>query len=224
MTQNVGLCMSCRVNNHVLLRFHGRANYGTISSFLWAGDSREPLKITRTMFLRILSYHQVMAHYLDFISVFGSQSEPRDLRFSGFREQVSLNGRRKAPEIHSLGRSGRQYQLCFNLKGVTCLTPMEKTTDGKRWSIRQAAVHHQFDVETGNTLWIITKGDKGLKERIEDMTGSQGRPEDQAFGTTQECFKSSLAVQLLQCHWSTENWRWYIQWLEAVMENIVSVN
>lgn len=205
-----------------MIFFWKKANYETVSSFLWAGDSREPLKLTCTMFLRILSYHQVMAHYLDFISVFGSQSEPRDLRFSGFREQVSLNGHRNAPEIHSLGRSGRQYQLCFNLKGVTCLTPKEKTTDRKRWSIRQAAFHHQFDVETGIALWIITKGDKELKERIEDMTGPFGRSEDQAFGTTQECFKSSLAVHLLQCHWSTENWRWYIQWLEAVMESIVS--
>lgn len=173
------------------------------------------------MLLRLLSYHQVMTNYLDFISVFGSQSEPRDLRFSGFRELVSLNSRRKAPEIRSLGRSGRQYQLCYNLKGVCCLTPAELRIGKKRWSIRQAAFHHQFDVEEGTTLWIITKGDKDLKDRIEDMTGPQGRPEDQAFGTIDECFKSSLAVHLLQCHWSIEEWRWYIQWLEAVIESEV---
>ncbi|KAK0113403.1 hypothetical protein ONS96_014269 [Cadophora gregata f. sp. sojae] len=188
--------------------------------FLWAGDSREPLKISRRMLLRILTYHQVMMHYLDFISVFGSQSEQRDLRFSGFKETSFLSSHHGGQEITSLGRSGRQYQLCFNLKGVSCLTPKEKVVKNKLWSIRQAALHHQFDVQTGNTLWMIAKGDLELKERIEVFTGPYGKPEDRAFGTVEECFKSSLAVHLLQCHWSTENWRWYIQCLEAVMESI----
>lgn len=179
--------------------------------FIFAGDSRSPLKIARTMLLRILTYHQVMPNYLDFIAVFGSQSKLRDLRFSGFREQLSLTFPSKAPEIRSLGRSGRQYQLCYNLKGV------EKSID-KHWSIRQVAVHLQFDVEEGTTLWIITKGDLELKNRVEDMTGPKGRPEDRAFDTPAHCFRSSLAVHLLQCSWSTEGWRWYIQWLEVVLE------
>lgn len=174
------------------------------------------------MLLRILSYHQVMMHYLDFLSVFGSQSEQRDLRFSGFKEHSFLSSRRSSQEIQSLGRSGRQYQMCFNLKGVSCLTPKEKVPKRKLWSIRQAAFHHQFDIKTGTTLWIIAKGDLELKNRIEDMTGPFGKAEDRAFGTVEESFKTSLAVHLLQCHWSTENWRWYIQCLEAIMEAIVS--
>ena len=168
------------------------------------------------MFLRILTYHQVIPSYLDFIAVFGSQSEPQDLRFSGFREQVSLTTPPRAPEIRSLGRSGRQYQLCYNLKGVG------KSIDKKSWSIRQVAFHLQFDVEEGTTLWITTKGDLELKQRVEDMTGPQGRPEDGTFDTPAQCFRSSLAVHLLQFNWSTEWWRWYIQWLEEVLEEEVS--
>lgn len=192
--------------------------------FPWAGgDSRNHLKITRSMFLRILSYHQVMANYLDFISVFGVQDEPRDLRFSGFREYITLGQSAKRNGIPSMGRSGRQYQLCFNLKGVSQV-PIPNKPGQKRWSIRQAAIHHQFDVEVGTTLWIITKGDKDLKERIEDMTAPPpfGRIEDQSFGIPEECFKSSLGVQLLLCNWSTEEWRWYIQYLEMSIEQEVT--
>lgn len=190
--------------------------------FLWAGDSRSALKITRKMFLRILTYHQVMPSYLDFISVFGSQSEPRDLRFSGFREQIVLNKGVRAPEIRSLGRSGRQYQLCYNLKGVYCKMSASRLsikTVEREWSIRQAAFYHCFDVEEGTSIWITAKGDLELKDRIEDMTGANGRPEEKDFETPRRAFRSNLAVHLLQCHWSTEEWRYYIQGLEAEVED-----
>lgn len=172
------------------------------------------------MLLRTLSYHQVMPVYLDFISVFGQQSRPRDLRFSGFREQTLLSGPLKGPVIPDLGRSGRQFQLCYNLKSVSPPSSVDPM-DAKEWPIRQAAIHHQFDVLEGTTLWLITKGNLDLKDRIQDMTGKDGRPEDRAFGTREECFKSSLAVHLMLCHWSTEEWRWYIQRLETVIEEEV---
>jgi hypothetical protein len=175
------------------------------------------------MFLRILSYHQVMPSYLDFISVFGVQWEPRDLRFSGFREQLILGQSASTTAIPALGRSGRQYQLSFNLKGVSQV-PIPNKPGRNRWSIRQAAIHHQFDVELGTTLWIVTKGDRDLKERIEDTTAPPpyGRIEDQSFDTPEECFRSSLAVHLLLCNWSTEEWRWYIQFLETSIEDEVT--
>ncbi|OCK89415.1 uncharacterized protein K441DRAFT_644795 [Cenococcum geophilum 1.58] len=186
--------------------------------FLWAAHSRASLKITRRMLVRILSYHQVMPGYLDFISVFGAQNLPRDLRFSGFREQTLLSNSARRQSVPALGRSGRQFQLCYNLKTVSCLSPSTPTKN-KEWSIRQAAFHHQFDVDEGTTLWIVTKGNLEIKKRIQDMTGKDGRPEDKSFGTPAECFKSSLAVHLLNSHWSTEDWRWYVQWLEDVVDN-----
>jgi hypothetical protein len=193
-------------------------------SFLFAGDSRSPLKINRTMLVRILSFHQVMPGYLDFISVFGQQSHSRDLRFSGFREQTLLSKPISGLSMPDLGRSGRQYQLCYNLKSVTCRSPANTPAKRKEWSIRQAAFHHQFDVEQGTALWIVTKGNLDLKEQVQGLTGKDGRPEDRDFGTPEECFKSSLAVHLLYCHWSTEAWRWYLQWLEDVVDQNVSIS
>src|SRR4051812_6406937 len=84
------------------------------------GHSRKPLAVTRKMLTRILSYHQVMPSYLDFMAVFGRQSDARDLRFSGFREQTLFSNPSLMPSEPGLGRSGVQFQLCYNLKSVTC--------------------------------------------------------------------------------------------------------
>jgi len=182
-------------------------------SFISAnGHSRDTLKITRLMLTRLFSYCQVMHSFLDFISVFGLQEKPRDIRFSSFREQNLVS--RPDPSLASpiLGRSERQYQLCYNLKSVGRYE--------KSWSTRQAAIYHQFDVN-GNAVWIITQGHWDIKDRIADMTGVRGRERDRKFGKVFECFRSSLSVHLLLCEWSIENWRFYLQSLEDSIEKEV---
>lgn len=159
-----------------------------------------------------------MAEYLDFIFVFGSQNEARDLRFSGFREQLSLRKTTHPFDIRPLGRSGRQFQLSYNLKTVVLKSPVSTELSNKDWSIRQAAFHHQFDIEIGTTLWIVTQGALAIKERVQEMTAIHGRPVDRQFGNNVECFRTSLTTHLLYCQWSTEEWRWYIQWLEEIIE------
>jgi hypothetical protein len=174
------------------------------------------------MLLRILTYHQVMPIYIDFLSVFGSQAEPRDLRFSGFREQNLIKEPARGPQVEFLGRSGRQFQLCYNLKASNYISLPDTKLREQEWSIRQAAIHHQFDVETGASFWIVTKGDKEIKNRIEDMTGVDGRPEDRDFSSPENCFRRTLDAHLVCCHWSVEDWRWYIRWLEESIDRAVS--
>lgn len=161
-----------------------------------------------------------MPSYLDFMFVFGSQSDPRDLRFSGFREQLIMKDPPLSTSIPGLGRSGRQFQLCYNLKGVKLKHENMKDVKDSEWSIRQAAIHHQFDVVYGTTLWIVTKGRLDILERFNDLTGSEGRLEDKSFGNVEECLRSSLAAHLMYCHWSTEDWRWYISWMEQVVDTV----
>lgn len=176
--------------------------------YFYGGDSREPLRVTGESMSRVLTYHQVMPSYLDFVYVFGKQEKPRDLGYSGFREQTLLS----APPclaVQELGRSGRQYQMSYNLKA-----PFFNVSD-KLWSIRQAAIHHQFDIVEGTSLWIVTKGDLELKTRVESMTGPNGRPEDRDFTSPANCLKSSLAVHTLVAHWAGEGWRRRIQELEV---------
>lgn len=185
--------------------------------------SRAPLDIKRDVLSRIFSYHEVMPVYLDFIFVFGAQTEARDRRFTGFREQTVLSDPPRGLAISDLGRSGRKYQLCYNLKTVSLKSEDPKNISLSEWSIQPAAIHHQFDVVYGTTLWIVTKGGQDLLERYKSLTGKDGRPENKAFGTLEDSFRSSLAPHLLFCHWSTENWRWHILWLEAVIEKETSM-
>jgi hypothetical protein len=167
-----------------------------------------------------------MSDFLDFLSIFGEKdekNEARDRRYSGFREQTTIAKSSRGYAVLSLGRSGQQFQLCYNLKSVVCKSASTVALVNKEWSIRQAAFHHQFDVQEGTTLWIVAQGRKGIKTRIQELTGKEGRTEDRDFSTPEGCFRSSLAVHLLYCHWSTEGWRWYVQWLEEVIEENVSI-
>lgn len=191
--------------------------------FIWAENSRKPLKITKNMLTRILSYHQVITGYLDFILVFGLQSEPRDLRFSGFREHAWLRDPPGVDAITSLGRSGRQYQMCYNLKSVSCKTGQTTDIEDQKWVIRQAAFHHQFDAVEGTTLWIVTEGRHEIMDRVKQLTGKDGKPEDRACDTKEESFRSTLAVHLMYANWSAGEWRWYIQWLEQVIDRQTNI-
>ena len=185
---------------------------------MYADNSRSQLKTTLRALLEILTYHQVMPAYLDFMFVFGAQSDPKDLRFSSFRQQVLMKDSATGLPMPNLGHSGRHFQLCYNLKGVTFKRENQESIKLNEWSIRQAAIYHQFDVEFGTTLWIVTKGRLDIQQRYKELTGPDGRPEDKSFCTTEECFRSSLGAHLLYCHWSTEDWRWYVRWLESVID------
>ncbi|CAG9997043.1 unnamed protein product [Clonostachys byssicola] len=177
------------------------------------------LRITRPMLTEIFTFHQVMPDYLDFMFVFGLQSEPRDHRFSSFREQRSFRASKSSLAIEPLARSGRQYQLCYNLKGVTLKGQHPEDSSLDDYSIRPAAFYHRFDVENGNALWIVTKGGLDIEDRFKELTGPDARPEDKSFNNLDECLRSSLAAHLLFCHWSMEGWRGYIKWLELIVDN-----
>ncbi|KAH8598326.1 hypothetical protein B0O99DRAFT_539553 [Bisporella sp. PMI_857] len=198
--------------------------------FFAGTDSREPLNLSKSLLLQILTYHQVMSGFLDFLFIFGkknAKNETRDLRYSGFREKTMIHSPlNQANAIPQLGRSGRQFELCYNLKTVVCKSDAKEPLLNKEWSIRQGALYHKFDIETGTTLWIVTEGRreknatqrKDIKQLLQDLVGRQGRPEDRDYSSPETSFCSNLSIHLLACYWSTEQWRWYIEWLEDVIE------
>jgi hypothetical protein len=171
-----------------------------------------------------MSYHQVMPVYLDFMLVFGAQSDAKDLRFSGFREQIRLKTPTSGHSAPELGRSGKHFQLCYNLKGVQFKQKSDENITLDEWSIRDAAIYHKFDVEFGTTLWIVTKGGKDLRDRYAELTRPTGRSDAMAYNDSASCFRSTLATHLLYCQWSAEDWRWYIVWLESVVDQEVSAS
>jgi hypothetical protein len=196
-------------------------------SHLYGYNFRSPLRITRSSLCQLFTYYQVMPSYLDFMMLFGANSDPLDLRYGGFCEHVMIQDPPLGCRITQLGRSGRHLQLCYNLKsailkGVTY--PQDSgNTDGEQWRIRQAAIYHQFDIVFGTTLWVLTDPGLHLRRRFSVLTGPNGLPQDKTFGTNSECFRSSLAVHLMFCRWAAEGWHRYIRWLERMVDKHVSI-
>jgi hypothetical protein len=187
----------------------------TLYSFLHAPHSRERLYTSRKLLTLLLTYHQVMPSFLDFIFPFGRQENANDFYFSGFRQETRLEDVYKRLQIPEIGRSGREIRMCYNLKSVE---PSEYQPSFP-WSIRQTAVYHSLDVETGQTFWIILKGDELIKERIEETSGSPGgihNPSDRV--PWRDSFASSLATHMIICDWCGEDLRWYISYLEQTLQ------
>jgi len=183
-----------------------------------------------------------MPAYVDFISLFAVNAreggdEISDLRFSGFREVVRLSPGYPGLSLRHLGLGGRGYQMSFNLKCVanqSMSSPEWPNLPRNEWSwhVRQAAVHHQFDVEKGTTLWILTAARDHLQTRVEALTGQAsdcagtlrpiGRAQDRDFSDTEKSFVASISVHLMLAQWASEDWRGYIRWMEQELEKFVS--
>lgn len=187
--------------------------------FLAAPTGRDALWITTPMLRRILSYHQVSAEYLDYLSLFGERDSPNDLKFGNFEGNCTLrtpppNGL-VAPD---LSRSGQHYEMCFNLKGVETKFPDARIpTKLDQWSIRQAAIYHKFDVMYGNAVWVITKATWTLKQAFKQATGDGSGPDARTFDDVSSSYQSSLAAHLVIAKWAGESWSRYLQCLEGEM-------
>jgi len=162
-----------------------------------------------------LTYHQVMPAFLDFVFPFGKQQYTQDFHFSGFRHEDRLSTARRGLDIQELGRTGRDIRMCYGLKSVE----PSRARDDWPWSIRQTATYHSLDIKTGKSLWIIIKADQLIKRRMEAATKPRNAYRIDSFGSTINALSSSLSTHLILFDWCSENWRWYINFLEQALEN-----
>ncbi|EPE29986.1 hypothetical protein GLAREA_01146 [Glarea lozoyensis ATCC 20868] len=182
--------------------------------FIHAKFSRDKLKVTREMLMFLFTYHQIMPVFLDFLFPFGKQHYAKEMNFSGFHFESRLSLHDESLKLLHLGRSGRDYRMCYNLKAVEPSPSQEEWP----WSIRQTATYHCFDVETGKALWICIKGDQLMKKRVEASTKTKGSQNMSRFDTRISAFSSSIATHLLLFDWCREHWRWYIAFLEESLQ------
>ena len=177
------------------------------------------------MLTRILSYFQVDPGYLDFLFAFGSQIDPLDQAFSGFRGRnpLEIASNYEQNDLIRIGRSRERLQSCYNLKTVATESASDADIREIRWSIRHLAVHHEYDFKTGKTLWILTRGGTDVQPRIEDLTSPNGRQRKHGSHFVDDSFRLTLDLHLLFVHWAAENWRWHIRWAEQLFESTVCI-
>ncbi|KAK7914324.1 hypothetical protein PG985_012027 [Apiospora marii] len=188
--------------------------------FLISNGSLFPLLLSRDMLLRILAYHQAFPFYLDFLLAYGIQEEDRKLRFNGFRSQVTLVNPQPSQVIPDLNRSGRRFDLCYNLKAVA---PLPKAGIGRelKWKIRQSAIYHRFDLGSGTALWMVADPLSAVKDELaEVLAADEPLLSDLRFGTLPEAFDSSLKTHLIVCQWASREWRWHLQSLEERIDRM----
>ncbi|KAI8624161.1 hypothetical protein F5Y19DRAFT_337129 [Xylariaceae sp. FL1651] len=188
--------------------------------FLITDSALAPLEMTRDCLLRILTYHQVMPTYIDFLLVYGAQEEDRELRFNSFRTRTTFVNPEPGSIIPDLNRSGRQHEICYNLKAVAPKDAGKSQFVKKRWKIRQSAIYHRFDLGTASALWIIADPREAVKGIIGEILPEGATPKLFQFSTLPESFNSSLNTHLALAQWASDEWRWHLQSLEETVDNL----
>lgn len=163
-----------------------------------------------------MSYIQVMPSFLEFMLSYGRYQHAQDFHFSGLRHESRLATADKGLKVPELGRSGRRIQLCYSFRSVEISSRQANWP----WSVRQTAAYHSFDLENGQSTWIVVKGDQLMRERLASATKSHQLADLRYFRTLQDSMSSALATHLMFCDWSTENWRWYVNFLEEQVQAI----
>jgi hypothetical protein len=166
--------------------------------------------------LAIFTYLQVMPTFLDYLFCYGEQVFEQDFHFSGLHYEPRLSPGHRDLCVPELARSGRTFQICYNLRSVE---PAKRQKNWP-WSIRSTAVYHSFDVETGLSNWIVVKGSESMKRRMISELDPLNAAQQHSVATLEDAFMYTLSSHLVPCNWAGENWRWYINFMEEEIQKI----
>lgn len=183
--------------------------------FVGAQTSRDPLQISQEMMLWVLSIFQTLPTFLDFIFPFGRQLHAVDFQFSGFRQDNRFEAGFQRQAIPELGRSGRDFQICYNLKTVE-----PKPSQSWPWSCRQTALFHSFDVDNGLASWIVIKANNLIRERLKEVSNHRLGKDSALYKSVSKMFDNTLASHMVVVEWAGENWRWYINYFEEQLDTL----
>ncbi|OHE97840.1 hypothetical protein CORC01_06875 [Colletotrichum orchidophilum] len=121
------------------------------------------LNLSEDVLLEILTYHQVPAHFLSFVTSGGdSWSFASSMSFAGFKGCTTTlpPGPGQQPSLAVLGRSGRHIQVCLTLFRI-CEYPLHALPGDvdpartPRWETHSAAVYVHFDIVEGTAVWLL---------------------------------------------------------------------
>ncbi|CRG92665.1 hypothetical protein PISL3812_09729 [Talaromyces islandicus] len=186
--------------------------------FIHAESSQSPLDCSKDMLDYLLSFHQVSPSFLELVFSFGKETQPDDFHYTSFRQENFLDeADADAFAIRQLGRSGREIRHCYNLWSAE-----RSSFGGKQWPLRNTAVYHSFDVESGKALWINIKANEVIKSRITNATATRSELSADKMSNKSSCFAATLKTHMIHFEWCRENWRPYLSTLEQRLEKILT--
>ncbi|KAK4443752.1 hypothetical protein QBC34DRAFT_416496 [Podospora aff. communis PSN243] len=158
-------------------------------AFLHTASSRGKLCCSLGILTQLLTHHQVMPSFLDFVFTFRNTENPPSTAMFRFEDRAETPFRR---------------QHAFNI-----MAPEKERPESSNWLIRQTAVYHSYDVMEGKSMWIIVKGNRVIRDRITSSCPSVSKKSQK-----QQQFEFTLQTHLLILEWCTENWALYLDDLE----------
>lgn len=185
--------------------------------FLQSSDSRSPLDCSSDMLKSCFTFHQVEASFLDSVYTFGDQDKPLDLCLAHFRSSHTMDlAERDLIAIPELHLSGREFRVSYLLRSMEFSGNTESTW---KWNLRQTAVYHSFDAETGKSFWCNIKANDNFKTRIKDSASylDLDQPALMQEHRVHRLFTAALSTHLIYLHWCDENWRWCINDMDVAI-------
>ncbi|KAI1470360.1 uncharacterized protein F4812DRAFT_449905 [Daldinia caldariorum] len=185
--------------------------------FLRSKSNREALGCSKDQLTLLLTYHQVMPSFLDFVLTFCTRERP--VTHAIFRHEDYLEENSKMFLVPPLKRSGVQIQHAFNILSVE---RADERMEKNQWPLRQVAAYYSFDVINGRSLWIVIKGNPLIARRIVSAMEHQRRLRATAITDAETSFIAALEVHMIMIDWCSENWAEYIEYVEELV-NIISI-
>jgi hypothetical protein len=75
-------------------------------------------------------------------------------------------------------------------------------------------------MKTGQAFWIVLKGNDSMRNDLEQLAPALDWQEGSNQAGPSRSFSATLLVHLHVCEWSRDNWRWYINDLEARLDQV----
>lgn len=170
---------------------------------------------SREQLQQILTHHQVMAPFLDFVFTFRAREEPQTL--AALRIEDWLHDSTSAFTMPEMERSGHRIQHCFNLIAVEHDAAQVEWP----WPLRQTAAYHSFDVGNGRTFWLSLKGNSEVSKRLKRSVPAHPLLRPSALETPEARFTAALLTHLIIFHWCVENWPQYNTFLQRKVKEAV---
>lgn len=169
----------------------------------------------------LCSYEQVSPILIDVLTSFGRQKAPLGFHSASFcQDDLTKSSQSALVEIPEFGRSGWELRHCYKLHGLEVSSPNSKA----KWTMRQTAIYHSFDMETGRAMWLAVKANNEIRDRIKEGTESLEAMRASSFSTPGSLFVACLTTHLIAFDWCTEGWRLQLGDIESdVRETLVKV-
>ncbi|KAF9769245.1 hypothetical protein IL306_013332 [Fusarium sp. DS 682] len=175
---------------------------------LQSKSSKNQLRCPINMFKYLCTYQQIPPSFLSCLYSFRrSYSAQEWCNLPQFNDDNTLLfADDNILPLDYMGLSGREIRYSFVLRSVEG----SNSVPNRSWRIRQLAVYHSFDIESGQSLWVTCKGNSLNEELFQEALVENKSLQSSALESVTHAFSSSLDILTMFLDWCDDDWIFYI--------------